>query len=514
MFYYVNNTGSDTNDGSIGSPFLTIAYAIGQASNGDTITIQNEITISTTINVTKELTITGDKISKTTSGDLILIQSNNVTITGLTLQCNATNTADAVINIDRGSSGTTLPANYSNITISNNTFNIYKYGIITNGTNIVISSNQFTRQSGTERLSIILIYQINNLSVTNNTVTDILRTQRFLYFTSVGTSGSTYFNECNYKTGLITISNNTCNCSSTAQSLLFYIQDSFIGSNLVYNIIGNVVNVAIAAKMFVSYISTNNDLSIYSEVTIHDNSINNTTSGIVHIDSPVNVTITVSSTIFYVYNNTSTFVLDPARTGNSSFTQTTATVSPTNLYLSLIISYQSHGGGDPHIVSINGIKTTLPNDWNLFILYKSNKYTILAKAEFLPSLNLHFINNGAITTINQYHTWVKDYTYITEVTIIYNDKKLIIDTLNGNIIYDNSPIIYTKKSIPLWSITHKKEYPPTNLKSYEIDIGDIINISVDNYWDDINYITLKILEGLQDKSGELICHNINNKINT
>ena len=538
MIYYVSNTGSDSNDGSVGSPFLTVQHAISVSSNTDTINILNEIQTSTTITVNKEITITGTgPLIKTTAGDLFLIQSSNVTITMLTMQANATNTADSIINIDRGSIGYTLPSNYSNINITENAFYVWKYAIVTNGTNINISYNTFYRSSGsTERTSIIIAYHVNGLTIDNNNVIDTLRVQRFLYLTSAGDSGAPYFTECNAKTGLITVSNNICDCSSTAQGLIFIIQDEFTGiSTLSFDVFSNsLINLGIAGKLFVFYISYYLSLVDVTNVSVHSNSISLSTSGIVHLDAVVPVALPTDQK-FNVYDNTnSNFTLDPARTGNANFTQTTATVFPEDLYLSSIVSYTAQGGGDPHIMSVFGVKTTLPNSWEYFILYKSSDLLVTAKAEFIngwlsynklhymvDSMVGNFITNGHSDGMPIVHEidpekqrWVTNLTYITEVIFERNNRLLVFDTIEGFVKYDNSDITYKKINKPIKSLTHNIYYPPRNLISFEIDVIDTITISVDNYWDDINYITLKTNSDMYDKSGELFFHSDDNLLLT
>lgn len=66
------------------------------------------------------------------------------------------------------------------------------------------------------------------------------------------------------------------------------------------------------------------------------------------------------------------------------------------------------------------------------------------------------------------------------------------------------------------SLTHNKFYPAKNLQTYNVHLnnGDFINIAIDNHWDDINVVELKIInsEKLEGYSGEYIEHNINNKL--
>lgn len=522
MIYYVSVVGSDSNDGlTPGSPFATIDHALLICSNGDTINISGIIGTNNTFIINKSVTLTssdGGSIYKPTTGDLFLIQANNVNINNLILQSNATNTADALINIDRGSIGFNPPVNYSGIIIENCTLNMYKYGIILNGSNTIIRNNNFRRSSGsTERLSCILGYYVNGATITNNNITDTLRMQRFLYMTISGSSGSPYLNDINTKTGLVTVSGNICSCSSTIQGLQFIIQDSYIG-NLSYSVHDNQLNnLGIAGKLFVSYVSTNFDLTTINNISVYNNYTSLTASGAVTIDSASSVTLPLDQK-YNVYDNTSNFSLRTDYTGNQQFTQTTATIFPANLYLTTLVNYSASGGGDPHIIDIYGNKTTLPNDWYEFILYKSDTVKITARAEYIGSWvksnKLHFIENKEIKEIDiNKHLWVTRYTYITYITFERNGRFLIIDTISGFIIKDNSDFVIEKINDQLISLTHGFKYPPKKCISYDIKLDpDLINVTVDNYWDDINCIRLFPRSCMKNKIGELIKHEENNKI--
>jgi len=536
--YYVTDTGSNSNDGlSPATAWLTISYAISQVTSGSIINISGSFTINSTIIIDKELTLTTTDyatIIKTTVGDLFLVQSSNVTISLLNLSQTTSNLADFLINVDRGSTGTTPPANYSNVVISGCTLRMWKYGICLNGLNNTINGCDFLRQGGTERLSCIIIYYINVATITACTVTDSLRMQRFIYLTSAGTVGSPYYNEVNTKTGLITVTNNSTSCSSTVQGLQFIIQDSFIGTALDYSVALNQLNDSVVpTKLFIAYITNGTDLDTLGNVSVFNNYSSLTQTGAVLIDSAAPVTVPVVQ-LFNVYDNTGNFTLRPDYTGNINFTQQTTNVSPANLANNpAVVVYSAVGGGDPHIMDIHGIKTTLPNDWYRFVMYKSDTFTVIAKAEFignyLLSHQLHYLLDGLVTDIDIYKNfWVTNFTYITEITVTKNNRpaadslqpldikhprQLVFDTINGFVKYDNSSIMYRKSDVPLFSLTHNCKYPAKRLTAFEIDLEpDKLILSVDNYWDDINSILLFPRSNMTNKTGELIKHSENNKL--
>lgn len=362
---YIDSSGSDTTgDGSIGNPYATITKGIDMASNTYVLYITGSLSVSTTINVTKEITLTGTlatTVTKTTSGNLFLIQANNVTISNLTLRTTSTNYVDYVINIDRGSVGTTLPTAYSNVIINGNAIQYWKYGICLNGSDNQIINNTFTRYgASTEKATAIIGYYIRGTTIiSSNTLTDSLRVEKFLYLTEAGTGGSDYIDRVNSKGGTITIQNTIINNSSVAQSLIFCLHDYFngysygpIGSDSDYNsntklsitAFNNNVTVGIAGKFMVPYLTNNSSLNSYGIINVHDNVLSNSTRGIVHLDKinpsgSLNI-ITVNDTVhvFTIYSNTiTTWSLSSSAIGDSHFTQFKNTavdeLNPQNLYL-------------------------------------------------------------------------------------------------------------------------------------------------------------------------------------
>lgn len=195
-----------------------------------------------------------------------------------------------------------------------------------------------------------------------------------------------------------------------------------------------------------------------------------------------------------------------------------------------------NAGGDPYITSIKKIKTLLPNTWKRVSLFKSNNVHIIANCDFIDKSiidNLHYINkakNLCFPIDPNSHKWVVDITYIKSLEFVQNGRKLIMDSINGSIISDNSPFLYEKicnNKLGLFSITHGGYYPMVNVIKYIIyfDDGHII-LTIDNYWDDINYIELFLhdttgqsieqsgqsIEQSIERSGELIEHSESNLI--
>lgn len=89
--------------------------------------------------------------------------------------------------------------------------------------------------------------------------------------------------------------------------------------------------------------------------------------------------------------------------------------------------------------------------------------------------------------------------------------------INGNVIFDNSLFVYEhikKDEHGLYSITHSGFYPPMNLYKYIVYFDEgYIKLSIDQFWDDINFIEIYLNTETEEFRGELIEHNINNVIN-
>ena len=253
-------------------------------------------------------------------------------------------------------------------------------------------------------------------------------------------------------------------------------------------------------------------------------------------DIPINLTVSMAnantSHSYSVYKRNGSVLFDPQPVG---YPVSLTYVSGTNwtgtlTQLSDIIILDENppagnAGGDPYIVSVKKIKTLLPNEWKTVRLLETDTISIIANCEFLDKKimsNLHYINKSKQRCIQidpSKHKWVKDLTYITTLDLIdkNTNKKLVMDTLQGNIIQDNSSFLYELLShsrYGLYSITHHGHYPKAAFKKYIIhfDEGYIV-VSIDNYWDDINFIELF----LHDKNynlytGELIEHDENNNI--
>ena len=249
---------------------------------------------------------------------------------------------------------------------------------------------------------------------------------------------------------------------------------------------------------------------------------------------PLNVSFTIphanTSNVLKIYKrDTATTMSNPQPTGypaTLTYNSPYWTGSLTNLSDIVILDETppvGSAGGDPYIKAIDGVTTLIPNNWNRVLLYQNESVSVIGYCDFLGESiinNLHYIqkSTGIVLEIDKdFHKWVTDITYFVRVEFIDREtsKKLLIDTINGVILYDNSKFIYdTVNSINkygLYSMTHNGWYPIYNLKKYIVYFnGGQIILSIDNFWDDINHMELYINTCEKNIKGELVVHDESN----
>lgn len=260
-------------------------------------------------------------------------------------------------------------------------------------------------------------------------------------------------------------------------------------------------------------------------------------------DAPITVSFTMShadtSHVYKIYKTSGQTVIDPQPSGYpvtleySSGKWVGYMTSLSDIVVLDTTPPTGIAGGDPYIMSIKKVKTLIPNNWRRVRMLETNNLTIVANCDFLQEniiAGLHYINKAkkeCMLIDPTRHKWTTDITYITSLEFIHknSDKKLIINTLTGSIVHDNSKILYEQitSNKGLYSITHCGHYPSVNIHKFLVhfDEGHVV-ITVDNFWDDINFIEL-FLTGfnldqkhdptiLESYKGELIEHSIDNMI--
>jgi hypothetical protein len=273
--------------------------------------------------------------------------------------------------------------------------------------------------------------------------------------------------------------------------------------------------------------------SMVGSITCTDGSDNPITD---FSDNPLNITISMSNAnpahVYKIWKRSGSTVIDPQPTGypvtltyQSGYNWTASMTSLSDIVILDDTPPAGNAGGDPYIISVKKIKTLLPNEWSKVNLLDTENTHIIANCEFISQeiiSNLHYINKNKKECVQidpSIHKWVKDLTYITSLEFINKktNKKLIFDTIDGSILLDNSGFLYesvTDNKYGLFSITHFGYYPHVNFKKYLVHFDEgHLAISIDNFWDDINYIQLFIHnDDYSNFTGELINHDESNAI--
>jgi len=335
--WYISTTGSDTTgDGSVGNPYATVSKCLTVCSNTDSIkALTGTYTITSTTNVDKQVTITSNSGVKTdvifsSNCTIFNVQQSNVSITYVTLQTSSTS---ELVTIDRMSTGSTVPTFWTGITINNCNVKYVTNALALNGT-FTVTSNAFTRMSGTNVADVIKVYSCRGSSaISSNTFTDSQPVRYLLSLTSKTDDSGTYLDRCNSKGGTLTIVSNTVTFTHGSQVTTFLLQDYFnqysygtVGADTQYNINtrlslainNNNVSYSTTGKPIVIDTKSNSDYSMFGVNNINTNTFNNTDYGVLHLekDTSSHGVLTISSTdlnrsVFKIYSNTLDTIIPP-----------------------------------------------------------------------------------------------------------------------------------------------------------------------------------------------------------
>jgi hypothetical protein len=251
-------------------------------------------------------------------------------------------------------------------------------------------------------------------------------------------------------------------------------------------------------------------------------------------DAPISVSFNIphanTNHSYSVYKRNGTSLIDPQPAGYPvALTYSAGEWTGLMSSLSDIVVIDSNppsgiAGGDPYIMSVKRVKTLLPNTWKRVRLFETIDMTVVANCDFLQNsvvAGLHYINKArkeCMAIDPTKHKWTTDITYVVSIEFIhkYNkEKKLVVDTLTGSIMSDSSKLLYEKiksDNKGLYSITHNGYYPPVNTNKFLIHFKEgYMVVTIDNFWDDINFIELFLNETNYNLyTGELIEHSESN----
>jgi hypothetical protein len=178
-------------------------------------------------------------------------------------------------------------------------------------------------------------------------------------------------------------------------------------------------------------------------------------------------------------------------------------------------------GGDPHLVNIKGEVVLIPNSWKYFRFYEDETQMVCIKCEHLHNdiiENMHKYIDGQTAKVELWRDrYVRKYTYMVELDIINKPSLEVvckIDMITGTIIFNKSITVDKIISEGLYSISNKFMYECRNNISYGIYLasGSILNLTIDNFWDDLNNLTVTLGSGVSTVKGELFEHSEENNL--
>ncbi len=329
---YISTVGSDiTGDGTLDNPYATINKCLEVCTDGDTIkALSGTYTINSTINITKGITITSntgintDVIFTSPSTSIFNIQSNNTSITYLTLQ-GTTWMFYPVYKIDSTPNESNIVVFLTNNTLSNCIIRYIINGIFLDGTFNVLNNTFIRYGQDTDDASIINIFTCRNTcNIKNNTFIDSESVRYIIGFTNNFTV-PTNIHKAHSKGGIIDIADNIVNYTNTGLSTCFIKFDYFNvyifpdGPDESYNydtrlsLLVHNNNLSFGYYSDTFNIATLDDISyhMFALTEIYNNTNNFTDHGALHLDIKTGVFstfITISQIdldrpIFYIHDN-------------------------------------------------------------------------------------------------------------------------------------------------------------------------------------------------------------------
>lgn len=182
-------------------------------------------------------------------------------------------------------------------------------------------------------------------------------------------------------------------------------------------------------------------------------------------------------------------------------------------------------GGDPHIRTVYGELTLLPNNWRRVRLYEKDDIEVIAKCKLAPvSLleGMHVYEGGQTKYIteNFRKQWLaENLTFMNELEIHRNGKiSMLVDLFTGRI-KKNDKTFAIKDSKQPWglrSVTTGDCFPPVKYVSFDVilnTMGDRIAVHVDPFWDEVNAVTFHSSEDdFGECVGEFFTHSPDNRL--
>jgi hypothetical protein len=330
--FYISTSGQDSNNGSQATPFLTLAYAITQANNGDTIYISSgTYSYGTTsdnnvININKELTIIGRNnssgtrpiinISTASNNTAVLCNASNITLTGIEFVHNPASTGsnDACINISPGGTSVNPDAGLmvnQNINILDCKIHFTKFGVSSKAKYFSVKNSELVSKAVTTARSIAIYSQDGTIDIMDNTFTASVSNNAIELLHNNFATNDGYQNKRN---GTVNFTGNSTSGINITRRAIFFeagCDTGLSGDTYSFNVSNNAISTT-SDCMFLLQPNNANFLNFINLITLNNNTFTNnptaSNNGLVRVASFVTnggpLTIPVNNPKFLIYLNT------------------------------------------------------------------------------------------------------------------------------------------------------------------------------------------------------------------
>jgi hypothetical protein len=332
--FYVSTTGSNANNGYELTPFLTIPYAITQATNGDTIyvssgTYNNGTTSANNVlNINKQLTIIGRttsssglrpviNISTASQNTAVLCNASNITLQGLEFVHNPASVGsnDACISLAPG--GTPIYPDggimvNENINIIDCKIAFTKFGVSSKAKYFSVKNCELVSKSVTTARSIAIYSQDGNVDILDNIFTASISNNAIELLHNNFATNDSYQNKRNGTLNFV--GNTTIGINITRRAIFFEAgaDSGLVGDSYSFNVSNNTIS-STSDCMFLLQPSNPNFLNFISLITINNNTFTNnppsSNNGLLRVASFVTAGGPLTTPInnppkFLIYSNT------------------------------------------------------------------------------------------------------------------------------------------------------------------------------------------------------------------
>ena len=330
--FYVSTSGSDSNNGSQATPFLTLGYAIAQVSNGDTINISSgthsygTTSANNVITIIKELSIIGRNdtsgtrpiinIATASNNTAVLCNASNITIKGIEIVHNPASTGsnDTCISIAPGGTGISPDAGAmvnQNVNILDCKIHFTKFGVSSKAKYFSVKNCELVSKAVTTARSIAIYSQDGTIDITDNTFTASVSNSGIELLHNNFATNDSYQNKRN---GTVNFTGNSTSGINITRRAIFFeagCDTGLNGDTYSFNVSNNTISSA-SDCMFLLQPTNANFLNFINLIKLNNNTFTNNPSasnnGLVRVASFVTnggpLTLPTNNPKFLIYSNT------------------------------------------------------------------------------------------------------------------------------------------------------------------------------------------------------------------